>query len=234
MDKFFVDKPTIGGWKAQFLWCGLPFCLIIKLVFFKSQKYGEGMVKTEINAIFGLTTLKHPYHTNCLCVIWVKIFGTWEILHSHCFGHVTWKLWVGLHAEFISLQSTGQVGQSTESLANQWNGGGISLGQLLMCCCHNDFSECDLTSTLVGQHHQQPPRTRWYYTAGHLGSLGLASHHNWPLLVVPRGFAWKLIDSHRGCLLDTLLRECLWHSSVVVINLPSTLGDQQTNLNHPY
>ena len=80
-----------------------------------------------------------------------KIFGTWETLHSHCFGHVTWKLWIGRHAEFISLQSTGQAGQSTESLANQWNGGGVSLGQLLMCCCHSDFSECDLMSTLVGQ-----------------------------------------------------------------------------------
>ena len=32
-----------------------------------------------------------------------KYFVTWKTLHLHSSGHVTWKLWVGLLGEFISL-----------------------------------------------------------------------------------------------------------------------------------
>ena len=57
----------------------------------------------KINAVNWLSILKYPYEYQCLFIIWGKNIGTWKLLHSHNFGHVTWKLWVGLPVEFISL-----------------------------------------------------------------------------------------------------------------------------------
>ena len=43
----------------------------------------------NMNIIFGLPTLKYTFEHSCIFIIW-------KTLRSHGFGHVTWKLWVGL------------------------------------------------------------------------------------------------------------------------------------------
>ena len=76
------------------------FCLILALSF---KNMETEWPYQKINAINWLSILKYPYEYQCLFIIWGKNIGTWKLLHSHNFGHVTWKLWVGLPVEFISL-----------------------------------------------------------------------------------------------------------------------------------
>ena len=96
-DWFFWTNPSIMGvWKVHYLW---------GILYKKCQKHGEGM--------FPLKTKCHIWTHRTQIPLWIPIsfyylkknFCSWKPLHSHSFGHViwTWKLWVVLPGELISL-----------------------------------------------------------------------------------------------------------------------------------
>ena len=148
MDRFFVDKPTKGDWKGHFY---DAVCILINYSLFKSQKYGEGMVKTEINAIFGLTTLKHPYpyqlslhymrkkslapEKHCTPIVSVMWPESFELVFTPSLFHCSQQ------ARLVKVLKVWPTNEME----------GVFHWANYSCCCDSDFSECDLTSTLVGQ-----------------------------------------------------------------------------------
>ena len=95
--KLFLINPSWLAGKYIFRDAICHFCLILA---FSKQKVGKtwtrnGHIWTHHTQI----PLWMPISFHCLR----KKSGTWKTLHSHSYGHVTWRFWVSLSAEFISL-----------------------------------------------------------------------------------------------------------------------------------
>ena len=102
----FLDKPFIGGWKLHFLWRDLPFLPNFGLFWTKSAKNMEKECSyLKINAYLDSPHSYTAMDTNLFSLFERKSFSRWKLLHSRSFGHVTWKLWVDLPGDLISLMA---------------------------------------------------------------------------------------------------------------------------------